>query len=123
MVERKIFIANDGGHNYAPAQEHTALPLEKALVPLSKGIVNIFDTDRIQQDMANTLGEKFKEGDLLLLSGSNMLNVIAAVLVLEMFGRVDVLLFNHLAKKYVRREITKEGIKWQLSQLPVESSH
>ncbi len=109
--ESRIFVVNNSGHNMRPALKFTTLPREKAFVNLTEGVANIFDVDRL----AKTIQEKMKginKGDFLLLSGSNVLNILAAIVSYEEIGTVNMLIYNQLRKEYVLREFRKESFEW-----------
>jgi len=110
MKMRKAIIVNDCGHDFSSLREWIG---ERRPLVMSEGTMNIFDVDRIEMEFKDFLEKKFKEGDLLVLSGSVVLNAIACVLVCEKYGSVDVLIFNQKTRKYVRRQLGRGKDSWQ----------
>lgn len=96
-----IYIANASGHDYSSAEGFGT-----SMVPLTKGRVNIFNTDRLQAEMRRKL-HAFDEGeDWLLLSGNMVINIIAySVLAQQVTHHVPVLIFDVVQRKYYPRDI------------------
>lgn len=110
MPRARIWVVNYAGHDLHAALEHTSLPEHEAFTMLTRGNVDIFRVDRVAYDLADKL-DGYKEGDLLLLSGYTVLNILAAMLVMERMGRVDMLIYHRKEENYWRRTIREEQIK------------
>jgi hypothetical protein len=103
----KIFIVNDGGHDFAPALKYTDLPKEEAFVKVTTDSPNIFQLDRIRKEIRNVL-EAFAEDDILLYCGAIALNVEAGNYLLQKFDVVNVLMYDGRTGEYTMRQLRKE---------------
>ena len=108
VKERKIWVVNSAGHDFTPALKYTTLPKDKAFIFLTQGSENIFQADRVKSELRQKLLD-FKESDILLICGSNVLNIQVVLIVLEKFRNVDVLLYDGRTKEYTIRQFRFEG--------------
>lgn len=106
----RIWVVNYSGHDLRSALEHTTLPEKEAFVMLTEGNVDVFRIDRAAYNLAAMLVD-FKPGDLLLLSGYTVLNVLAAMIVNVMHAQVDVLLYHRKEERYWKRTIREEQLR------------
>jgi len=96
----KLFVVNYSHHDIS------ALGMENAekIVNLTEGKVNIFHTDRLKAEMLAIMKQEgVTDKDFLVTSGTNILNVLAALAMKEITGVVNVMLFNFNDKKYYKR--------------------
>lgn len=99
MRTNTIFIVNDSGHNLDPAKEYS-----DKFVVLTYGKVNIFSTDRVKTEIEQKIAAAAQPGDMLLLSGNAILNVLASLALMSKIGEVSFLLFNFNRDKYEKRK-------------------
>jgi len=105
---RKIYVVNDSGHDFTAARSY-----DGEMIVLTTGKVNIFATDRIKNEMEEKMSDA-ESGDLILLSGNAILNVLASLAFLSKTGEISFLIFNFNTEKYEKR---KYGLKdFKLSQ-------
>ena len=101
----KIWITNNAGHHFEKALKFTDIPNDKtALKFLSRGTVNTFHTDRIRSDFEKKLKD-FKEKDILLLCGANVLNAVAVKILAQKFKYFQILIFDGRTREYTKREL------------------
>lgn len=96
-MTRKIYVINDSGHDFSAAKSYS-----DKMVILTSGKVNIFATDRVKAQMEQKMKDA-EPGDLLLLSGNSILNVLAALLLMSKIGEVGFLIFNFNTGRYEKR--------------------
>lgn len=96
----RVFVANFAGHDYMPAEQYGEL------VFITKGFISFQSLDRVKYQVALVVSKSHKD-DWLALSGTNIVNVLAAVLWFSMHGVVKVLNFDKNTGKY--REIVLES--------------
>lgn len=101
----KIWIANATGHDFTAARK-----FGDELVPITQGRVNIFNVKAMVEEF-KTIMEPYEKDDWLLLSGSSIINVIAAGIVLDRYGEVKFLIYDAANKSYIPREINMKQIK------------
>jgi hypothetical protein len=107
----RAYVVNYTGHNLEAV--HVLYPgLE--LVTLSEGNVAVFNTDRVVWDFRQKLLDS-QPDDMLLLTGSIVLNVIACMIFVEQHAQVNLLLWHAKKETYVPRVITKAGLLGELS--------
>lgn len=101
----KVFIANFGGHNYQAAQDFGELHY------ITKGFLSYQSLDRLLYAVADGLKDTDKE-DYLALSGTNIINVTAAVLWFERHGQVKLLNFDKNTGKYRELVVNSDSIRF-----------
>ena len=97
----KVWIVNSSGHDFEEAKNFS-----EELIPLTYGIVNIFNVDRLSEEFKGKMSN-YEEEDWLLLSGNAVLNVIASNIVMEKHGKVKLLIYDVIRKKYIPREFSQ----------------
>lgn len=98
----KVFIANEGHHDYTSAEKFGGL------VSLTKGRPNIFSTDNLFASIAEGLKDAEPE-DYLLMSGNMVPNGMAMSCLLKKFGTVNALVWvNDGAKSGYRCIIIRD---------------
>ena len=107
-MERKVFVVNYSGHDLSAATK-----FGKLIFLTESREINVFDTDGLLVDLRMKLKDA-EEGDFLLLSGSPVLNILAASVLLMRYGVLNLLIFNSKSREYVARTVTEvqlQGIK------------
>ena len=101
----KIYIVNYGPHMNDAIDK---LRSGHEVVILTEGNINIFATDRltfdIEEKMKNT---NVSQDDYLLLGGNSVPNGIANLIMYDLVGRVNYLIYDAKAKDYVKRDNVK----------------
>lgn len=105
MSKTKVFIPNRSCHDFSPALEFGEL------VYLSEGNIKRFDTSRLYRRFMPLLENSTKD-DYLLVSGLTVLNLIAAFILAQKHGRLNLLLFSSNGNKkfYIERIIIGEEV-------------
>ena len=103
-TDNRVYIPNLSGHNYLDAKRFGTL------VALTEGNINPLTVDRLAYLCAERLGDS-TEKDYLLLSGHQVINAIAATLLLVKHGLVNYLVYDAREKIYVRRTMTASQLK------------
>jgi len=93
---RKVFILNDGGHNYSPAKEYGEL------VFLNIPYEVKWDISRIYATLKDGLRDA-DEDDLIVISNLTTFCCVATALMVEWYGRVNYLLYKK--DKYIERNL------------------
>lgn len=96
---RKVFIANDSGHDFSSAKRYGEF------VVLTKDKVNVFSTDRLLADIKGKL-EGSSEEDFLITSGNGIVSCLAFAAFLLKHGRVNLLIFSFRRREYEVRTMT-----------------
>jgi hypothetical protein len=99
-MKPKVYIPNRSTHDFSAAE------IYGDLVFLSSKNISSFKTNRIFRKFYEILKDSDCE-DYILLTGLTALNVIAAIIMEELHGRVNLLIFNPRSGKrnYVERVI------------------
>lgn len=98
----RVFLLNDGGHNYDAAHAYTDEPF----VSVTSGRPNIFNVGELTVGVSQTLAS-FTSSDYLLLSGSPVLAAIAMAVLKDTYDHktINVLIFHANSDEYVARRI------------------
>lgn len=96
----RVFIANYAGHDYTKAEAYGELKF------VTKGFISFQSLDRVKFQVAEGLVGTRSE-DWLVLSGTNIVNALAAVLWYVMHGKVKILNYDKSTGSY--REIILTG--------------
>ena len=96
----QVFIVNHINKNMKDANQYGAL------IPLTEGSVNVFNTERMVFELDQKLTDyKFNhEEDYILLSGSTVLNFIVGFL-LSKYKQIKLLIWDAKNQRYVLREV------------------
>lgn len=100
MVTR-VYVANYAGHDYS-----TALRQYGELHPVIMGFIPFENLDRVKYRVAEALRDSWEE-DWLILSGANIINVLAALIMFIKHRKVKILNFDKTTGIY-RECIIKE---------------
>lgn len=98
----RVFVTNYAGHDYS------ALNKYGKQVFITKGFISFQGLDRVKFAVAQGMIDCTAE-DWLALSGTNILNVIAAVLWYQMHGKVKVLNYDKESRQYRELILTAEN--------------
>lgn len=93
----KVFIINDGGHDYSDAQRFGEI------VFCSKGVLKKDDAAMMYRELRSCFEEHATAGDYILVSGLNTMCMVAAALFADMFGELHLLIFH--GGQYVARDL------------------
>lgn len=122
MSNSKIWITHIG-KNFSKsllqkAQNYTDLPYDEAFkIIISEDTETSFYAKKIIQDILPVL-EDFDEKDYLLISGITILNLHVFYILMEKFGKVNLLLFKSRKGEYDYLEIKKEDYEsWKLDEI------
>jgi len=98
----KIYIVNYGPHmNEAIEKLKNTCPL----INLTEGNVNVFATDRLAFDIEQVMkATKIEKCDYLLLGGNTVINGIANLIMYDLVGKVNYLIYDAKNKDYVKRD-------------------
>lgn len=92
-MNRKIYVVNYKEQDLREAEKYGEL------VYLTEGVVNIFNMDSIMFRLSRGL-RNMTPDDMILLSGSPILNAIACMIASKKHGHVDVLIYDKKGLKY-----------------------
>ena len=95
-MDTRVYVSNFAGHDYADAQRFGELR------PITMGFISFQSLDRVKFQIAEGIRDSRPE-DFLVLSGTNIVNVLAALLWMSMHGKVRILNYDKSTHKY--REI------------------
>jgi len=93
---RKVYILNDGGHDYSPAEKFGEL------VFLNIPYEIRWDISRIYATLKDSLVDA-EEDDLFVISNLTTFCCIATALMVEWYGRINYLLYKK--DKYIERNL------------------
>jgi hypothetical protein len=98
----RVFILNSAGHDFRAAKEYTNEPF----IILTEGDVPVFNTDRLYAHLEKALSD-FGKNDLLLLTGTPLLALMAAHIIGENkdLESISILLWSASRRKYIRRSL------------------
>jgi len=97
----RVYILNLSGHMMEGLNKLDSKGYDKII--LTEGTINPFNTDRLKYEIEQKMLD-IEPNDVLLLSGSPIINVLASNIAKERTGRVNVLLYGAKEKDYVLRE-------------------
>ena len=110
----RVWIANYAGHEYLPAAQYGSLKY------ITKGYISFSSLDRLKFHIATQISES-QPNDFLLLSGTTIISVIAALIWFAMHGKIRLLNWDKKALDgrgdYREMVITKENMTHLLSVL------
>lgn len=89
-----VWIANRCGHPYEDAERFGKLEA------LTIGDVNPMQVDRLSWHISRGIGKYVKENDYLLVSGTNLVNMLALSLWLTRFDFCNLLIWDAKKQKY-----------------------
>lgn len=96
MTEKIIFVPNRGPYDYSDALRFGKLRF------LTEGTIKRFNTNTLYRVFVEGMDDA-REGDYLLVASLPILNIIATGIMVEKFGRANLLLFNR--DHYLERTI------------------
>lgn len=103
--KKKVYIVN-----YMPYMDDALvdIKMKHETINITEGNLNIFATDRLATQIKNTLKEtKANSQDFLLLGGNTVINSIASIIMYNLTGRINYIIYDAKAKKYIIRENVK----------------
>lgn len=95
---RRVYIINKSRHDFSAAKEFGKF------IFLSNGLIHKYATNRYTERFKDILKDS-RADDYLLLTSVSSLNVIAAVIMMSMHGKLNLLLYNPKDNCYVHRVI------------------
>lgn len=98
----RVYISNFGGHDFSPAEKWGELQF------ITRGFISFQSLDRLKFQIAQGILDSSPD-DYLLLSGTNIINVVAALLWFELHEKVNILNFDKTMNDYRLITITKSG--------------
>lgn len=98
----RVYVANFAGHDYAPAAKYGQL------VFVTRGFISFQGLDRVKFQVAQGMADS-RPDDWLALSGTNIINVLAALLWYQMHGLVKILNYDKTTNTYREIIVTKEN--------------
>lgn len=103
-----IWVVNEAGHSTQAALE--TVP-GAVIQPLTLGNVSPLRVDRILFHLSQGIVKYGKAEDYLLLSGYQMINVLACMLWMTYFGKVKMLQWNAKSRRYELTVKTLDDLK------------
>lgn len=103
-----VWIANEAGHSYYKVRD---LLGDVEVKPLTLGNINPLLPDRLSWDIARGVAKYVRANDVLLISGTPLVNAIAMTLWLQMFGTCRLALWDAKAGEYNLRTIEMENLQ------------
>jgi hypothetical protein len=106
MRSPRVYVPSKSHHDFSDASRYGTL------VWLTEGPQNRFELNNMYRHVASVMADA-QSGDYLLITGPTTVNVIAASILANRFGRINYLIFNAWKGKYVSVPIVleqKEGI-------------
>lgn len=107
MTQRKVFIVNDGGHDYSGAEKYGQI------VFCTESVIRKDDISQMYRELAIAL-EDAKPDDYFLISSLTSLCAVGAAILSNWFGEVHFLLYKD--GQYVVRDLI-------LDRAPVEDEN
>lgn len=103
-MDTRVFITNFSGHDYQVAEKWGKL------IPITKGSISYASLDRLKYHCTSAINDSNNE-DWLLMSGTNIINVICATIWIIRHNRVKLLVFNKNTQDYVETIIEGSSIE------------
>ena len=97
---RKVFVVNNGGHDYSSAEQFGEI------IFCTESVIRKDDTAQMFRELNETLSWANRD-DYLLVSSLTSLCMIAAGIMADKFGEIHLLLYKD--GQYVARDILFEG--------------
>ena len=104
-----VWIANEAGHPYHKVAD--AVKGEVIIRSLTVGKVNPLRPDRLAWDMAQGIAKFVKPRDILLISGSPVVNAMAMTLWIQMHSTVRLALWDAVKREYRLATVEKDNLE------------
>ena len=104
-MTRIVWVVNPKGHDMSAAEAFGEL----RTIWEDKG-QNPFGLDLRLEELKNKLSGMAKAQDLVLLSGSLVLNSLTTGYFLKYFGQVNLLIYSHTRDDYEQRQLRTEDL-------------
>lgn len=114
VAEVKVYVANYAAHDYADCARYGELCF------VTRGFISFQSLDRVKYQVAQGLKETTSD-DWLALSGTNIINVLAAVLWFQKHGQVKILNYDKNTRKYREIVVNPENIETLFEALAGET--
>lgn len=98
----RVFVTNFAGHDYSSLNKYGKQ------VFITKGFISFQGLDRVKFQVAQGMADS-KPEDWLALSGTNILNVIAATLWYQLHKKVKILNYDKESRQYRELIMTEEN--------------
>lgn len=101
MEKSKVYVVNFSGHDMSPATKYGEM------VVLTKDLVNIFATDRIEHEFTKKLVDFNADIDFILLTGPIILNCLVTTILFRKFSKINVLIYHFNKTNYQVRTLRR----------------
>lgn len=100
METTKFFIVNKHYHDFSALSKEP----NSELIYLTENKVNVYHTERLSAEMkAKMSAAKITDRDFVVVCGAGILNVLAALAMKSIVGKVNVAIWNFGDKTYKKR--------------------
>lgn len=114
----RVFVTNFSGHDYTDAKRYGELYY------ITRHYVSFGHLDRVKVDILKAIVEQgAKATDYLLLSGRDIISVVAALFWYEMFGQAKLLVWDKKEHQYQELLISQENTNDLLSTVNDAAEH
>lgn len=98
MNNRRVFILNDGGQNYQPAEKFGEL------IYCTEGKLDKFDISNMYRELSETLADS-EPHDYIVLTSLSSLCSVACAMMGSMHGELHLLVYDVKTSEYVARDL------------------
>lgn len=109
-VMNKVYVCNYAGHNIHLAERYGEL------VILTEGKVNIFNTDRLLNELAQKLKD-YKKQDYILLSGSPVIVFLISLVLSHKVDEFNMIIYNTKLGDYEIRRVFAKNIRYAVEEV------
>lgn len=100
----KVYVPNQSFHDFSDAERYGEL------VFLTQGTINRMKINNVFRQVATLMADA-DAGDYLLVSGPTTVNMVAASLLAYRFGRLNLLLYDGYAGRYMSHSIVLSNME------------
>ena len=104
-----VWIVNEAGHPYHKIED--TVKGKVIITPLTIGKVNPLRPDRIAWEMARSIAKLSTSRDILLISGSPVVNAIALTLWLQMHQTCRLALWDAVNREYRLATVDRDNLE------------
>ncbi|MNU34845.1 hypothetical protein D3C71_234300 [compost metagenome] len=96
----KVYVVNNRHHDFSSAEKYGQL------VYLTEGIIPVFKTATLMDELKEKLVDFDHKNDVLLISGPSIANMLAAIILSrKSTHKITVLIYDAKEQKYVARTL------------------
>ena len=106
MKTTNVYISNYFDYDVSSAMQYCRGGGK--IIPITKGKINVFRTDNLIRSIRYAI-ESATEDDWFILAGNTTVSALVSAMVYEVFGKINLLMWDARDREYKPREITLDN--------------